>query len=141
MPEIQLPAADLTKALLTFERQPSGLYLPRFLESTAGAAHVSANSVVADTGEQTERKSIGTISAESSAINATSALVTPSVDCYFRQGAPLSNTAVVPTKDGAAGDQLLIGGNTYRVSGIVSGNSLAFITESGSGEVLITPGA
>ena len=39
--EIQLPAPDLTKANLLFEKQQSGLYLPVWQRGANGAAHVA----------------------------------------------------------------------------------------------------
>jgi hypothetical protein len=60
-------------------------------------------------------------------------LVTPSVDCFVKQGS--NPTAVVDT------DVLLLGGNTYRLSGFTTGNKLAFITSGAAGNVWIYPGA
>lgn len=44
MNEIEIPRADLTKAVLLFERQLSGLYVPQWLEGTNNAAHVLVGS-------------------------------------------------------------------------------------------------
>lgn len=38
---MKLPAIDLTKANLLFEKQASGLYLPRWQEGTGGSANVT----------------------------------------------------------------------------------------------------
>ena len=40
MPEMKLPAIDLTKAHLLFEKQASGLYLPTWQEGRKGASNV-----------------------------------------------------------------------------------------------------
>lgn len=40
MTERALPRDDLTKAIMVFEEQPSGLYVPQWLKGTAGAVHV-----------------------------------------------------------------------------------------------------
>ena len=101
---------------------------------TSGAAHVAANSLSALTGGQSSAVSISGTSAQSAAITTGIAVVTPTVDCFFRQG---SN----PTALSNGTDQLLLGGNTYRISGITSGNELAFITTGATGTVYITPGA
>lgn len=62
------------------------------------------------------------------------ATITPTVDCFVRQG-----TNPTALADGT--DQILLGGNTYRLSGILVGNKLAFITSGAAGSVYITPGA
>jgi len=59
---------------------------------------------------------------------------TPTVDCFVRQG---SN----PTALATGVDIFLVGGNTYRLSGILSGNKLAFKTGGATGNVYITPSA
>lgn len=60
-------------------------------------------------------------------------LVYPTVDCFMRQGA--NPVAVVDT------DIPLAGGALYRLSGVVTGNKLAFITSGAAGSVWIYPGA
>lgn len=94
---------------------------------------VNADSIWSLTGGQSESVAISGTSAQSAAITGTHAVVTPTIDCFFRQGA--SPTALA---DGT--DQILLGGNQYRISGIVNGNLLAFITTGGTGTVYITPG-
>jgi len=49
MTEIKLPAIDLTKANLLFERRASGLYVPVWQEGVAGAANVAQNGAVTAT--------------------------------------------------------------------------------------------
>lgn len=100
---------------------------------------VLSDSIIATAGGDTEAKGIGTASVQSSAITTGSALVTSTVDCFFRQGT--TPAAVAPVADGANGDAPLFGGNTYRISGISIGNKLAFITSGDTGVVYITPGA
>jgi hypothetical protein len=99
-----------------------------------GAVYVQAQSIVALTGGQSAAVAISAVSAQSAAITMPSVVVTPTVDCFFRQGAN-------PTALSNGTDQILLATNSYRISGIVSGNKLAFITASGSGTVYITPGA
>jgi len=93
-------------------------------------------SAAVDTGGLSQVVSISSTSAQSSALSTTggvAVLVTPTVDCFVRQG---SN----PTAVNNGTDMLLLGGNTYRLSGIVNGNKLAFITSGAVGSVYITPG-
>ncbi|MDH5524465.1 MAG: hypothetical protein OEY01_10805 [Desulfobulbaceae bacterium] len=71
-------------------------------------------------------------------IGASSALVTPTVDCFVVQGAAPSALAPVV---GTPGDLPLFGGNTYRLSGLIATNKLAFITAGETGTVYVTPGA
>jgi hypothetical protein len=88
-------------------------------------------SLKATAGGDSQGVAISTVSAASAAINAVMAVVTPSVDCFMRQGA-----APVALADGT--DQFLVGGLPYRVS-LTAGNKLAFKTASGTGTVYITP--
>lgn len=82
---------------------------------------------------------ISSTSAQSAAITPTSAVspatvvVTPTVDCFVRQGT--NPTAV---SDGT--DMFLLASSSYRLS-LPRGNKLAFKTVSSSGTVYITPGA
>lgn len=101
-----------------------------------GVHHVvmTEGSIRALSGGQSEAKSLSGTSIQSSAITTGSVIVTPTVDCYFRAG---SN----PTALSNGTDQLLLGGNQYRIIGITSGNKLAFITTGNTGTVYITPGA
>ena len=99
----------------------------------SGTVCVTSSSIIALTGGQSEAIAISGTSAQCTAITAGSALVTSTVDCFFRQGAN-------PTALSNGTDQLLLGGNTYRISGITSGYELAFITTGASGTVYITPG-
>src|SRR3990172_7690254 len=100
------------------------------LKSIAGAALVTDQSLIALTGGQSAAVTISTTSAQSAAITTGWAIVTPSVDCFFRQGTN-------PTALSNGTDQILLAGNSYRINGIVSGDKLAFITASGGGTVYI----
>ncbi len=100
----------------------------------SGNVKTYEQSLSAMTGGQSQSVAISTTSAQSAAITTGSAVVTPSVDCFFRQG-------VSPTALSNGTDQFLLANNTYRISDIVSGNLLAFITASGTGTVYITPGS
>ncbi len=73
-------------------------------------------------------------SAQSAAINAVDAVVTPTVTCFVRKGAN-------PTALADGTDQQLLGGNQYRLNDLVSGQKLAFITSGATGSVHIAPGA
>lgn len=99
----------------------------------SGAASVTAQSVKALSGGQSELISISGTSAQCTAITTGNAVVTPTVDCFFR-------CAANPTALSNGTDQLLLGGNSYRISGITSGYELAFITTGAAGTVYITPG-
>lgn len=77
--------------------------------------------------------SISSTSAQSAVINAGSVVVTPTVDCFVRQG---SNPTAV--SDGT--DMFLLGSVSYRLS-LPRGNKLAFKTTAASGTAYITPGA
>lgn len=94
---------------------------------------VSAVSVKALAGGQSEQVGISATSAQSSAIATKNAVVTPTVDCFFRAGAD-------PTALDDGTDAILLGGNSYRIAGITPGEKLAFISADGSGIVYITPG-
>ena len=98
-----------------------------------GGAHVQAQSITALTGGQSASIAISVTSAQSAAITTGSVVATPTVDCFFRQGSS-------PTALSNGTDQILLANNSFRISGIVSGNKLAFITASGTGTVYITPG-
>ena len=105
---------------------------------TNEATHIEAMSVNTTAGGANKKFTINGTSAQSQAITSSFALVTPSVDCYFREAA--NPTAVAPVTDGALGDNLLIAGNQYRIAGITSGNKLAFITTGATGTVEVCPG-
>ena len=100
----------------------------------SGTVETIEQSITALTGGQSEPISVSTTSAQSSAITSGWAVVTPTIDCFFRQG---SGT---PTALSNGTDQILLGGNSYRITNITSGNKIAFITASGTGTVYITPG-
>lgn len=92
-------------------------------------------SAAVDTGGLSQVVAISGTSAQSSVlttVGGVDALVTPTVDCFVRQGAN-------PTALSNGTDMILLGGNTYRLSGIASGNRLAFITSGAAGSVFITP--
>jgi hypothetical protein len=113
--------------------------LPVTLSGTGGASPsspnlVSESSIFANTGGTSQAVSISSVSAQSSAITDGFAVVTPTTDCFFRAGAN-------PTALSNGTDQILLGGNTYRITNITSGHKLAFITTSATGTVYITPGA
>lgn len=76
--------------------------------------------------------SISGTSAQSAVINAEHVIVTPTTDCFVRQGA--NPTA---TSDGT--DLFLLGLSTYRLD-IPRGAKLAFKTTGATGSVYITPG-
>lgn len=63
------------------------------------------------------------------------ALVHPTVDCFVRRG------AATPVALANGTDMFLPGGCTVRLSGIPSGQMLAFITGGATGTVYITPSA
>ena len=91
------------------------------------------------TGGQSSKVAVSTTSAQSAAFGAATdavpaqyVLITPDTNCFVRQG-----SAPVAVSDGT--DQILLANNTYRVY-VNSGNKLAFITASGTGNVYLTPG-
>lgn len=101
-------------------------------------------SMAVSTGGTSQRISISGTSAQSSVLSSQTVsapnsaggldvLCTVDVDCFVRQG---SN----PTALADGTDQLLLAGNTYRLSGIINGNRLAFITSGGTGNAYLTPG-
>jgi hypothetical protein len=104
------------------------------LKSVNGAALVSASSLNALSGGQSSAVAISGTTAASAAITAGSVVATPTVDCFFRVG------AATPTAVSNGTDQILLGGNTYRISGITSGHMLAFITTGAAGTVYVSPG-
>lgn len=63
------------------------------------------------------------------------AVVTPSATVYFRQGATASASAQ------STSDQMLLGGNTYRLYNLTPGNGLAFVTATGTANVHVAPSA
>ena len=103
-------------------------------ESSPFPSGSQESSLKALSGGQSQAVSISGTSAQSTAISGTSAVVTPTVDCFFRAD---SN----PTALSNGTDQILLGGNQYRIFGITSGHKLAFITTGNTGTVYITPGA
>lgn len=76
--------------------------------------------------------SISGTSAQSAVINASEVVVTPTADCFVRQG-----TNPTATSDGT--DLFLLGLTSYRL-GIARGAKLAFKTTGATGSVYITPG-
>lgn len=91
------------------------------------------------TGGQSSKVSISTTSAQSATFGAATdavpnqyVLVTPDVTCFMRQG-------VNPTAVSDGTDQIILANTTYRTF-VNSGNKLAFITASGTGNVYLTPG-
>lgn len=91
-------------------------------------------SMAARSGGQSQSVSMSTTSAQSTAINAEWAVVTPDSACFFRKGAN-------PTALSNGADQYLAAGSAYRINGLQEGDKLAFIVASGTGTVYITPGA
>ena len=77
--------------------------------------------------------SISGTSAQSSAITSDSVTVYATTDCFFRSG-----TNPTALSDGT--DDFLPSGAKFRISGITSGQKLAFKTTSATGTVYITPG-
>jgi hypothetical protein len=61
----------------------------------------------------------------------TTVIVTPSVNCFVRQG-------VDPTATNDGTDLFLLGGQSYRIN-VADTHRLAFRTASGSGTVYLTP--
>jgi len=108
--------------------------VPRQMGVTAAGAMSIEGSLIALTGGQSSKVSISSASAASAAFTVSMVIATPTADCFFRQGAAPEALA-----DGT--DQLLLANNTYRITGIVSGNKLAFITTGAAGTVYISPGA
>lgn len=90
-------------------------------------------SLIANAGNTSQAVSMSTTSAQSAAMPGNSALVSPSVDCFMRQGDD-------PTALATGVDQFLFGGFAYRVK-TNPGQKLAFKLASGTGTVYITPGA
>lgn len=88
--------------------------------------------VLADAGTSSSVAISGT-SAQSATINADFAIVTPTADCFVRQGSNPTATA-----DGT--DVFLVAFNTYRLA-LPRGNKLAFRTTGATGAVYLTPGA
>ena len=85
------------------------------------------------TGGQSESVAVSGTSAQSSAYTVPELVVTVLVHTFVRQGTN-------PTALANGTDQLLLGPNSYRLSGITSGNKLAFITaDASSSTVYITP--
>lgn len=89
----------------------------------------ATSSVVAISGASAQSAAFG----DAAKMNNTTVLVSPSVDCFVRQG---SN----PTAVANGTDMLLRGAQTYRVL-VAPGNKLAFITSGGAGNVYLTPAA
>lgn len=122
---------DSNVILLVQKDSSSGVLTPQ--TTTNGAAPVVANSVNALVGGQSAAISISSTSAQSSAITTGFVTVTPTVDCFFRQGAN-------PTSLSNGTDDFLLANNKYRISGVPNGNKLAFVTTGAAGTVYITPG-
>ena len=95
---------------------------------------VTEYSMPVHAGGTSQSVAISTTSAQSAALSFGTAVVTPTANCFVRQG---SN----PTALANGTDQYLVANNSYRLTGIVPGNKLAFITGTGTGTVYITPGA
>lgn len=93
-------------------------------------------SVKADVGALSAAVAVSGVSAQSAAFSFAAgggdAVVTPTCDVFFRQGAN-------PTALSDGTDMILLGGQSYRVSGILSANKLAFKTSGATGTVYITP--
>lgn len=88
-------------------------------------------------GGQSSKISISTSSAQSATFTFPNmpqgyVLITPDVPCFVRQG-------VNPTAVSDGTDQYLPANTIYRAF-VNSGNKLAFITASGTGNVYLTPG-
>lgn len=108
-------------------------YVNRPLSTDSPPGLFQEHSIAALTGGQSASVAISSTSAQSAAITTGGALVTPTVDCFMRQG-------VNPTALSNGTDQLLLANNTYRVGYIENDNKLAFITTAATGSVYITPG-
>jgi hypothetical protein len=105
---------------------------PRPVKSLADIQMFSEATLSVPAGATSQKVAMTTASAQSTAIAGTVALVTPDATCFVRQGA-------APTANSDGTDMLLLANNTYRVL-LTSGNKLAFIVASGTGNVYITPG-
>lgn len=101
--------------------------------TNAAVSGVKELSIDIGAGGTSQVVAISATSAQSAAIASSRAVITPTVDCFVRQG---SN----PTALSDGTDQFLVGGQMYRVS-LTAGNKLAFKTATGTGSVYITPGA
>lgn len=102
--------------------------------NTAGAINVMPDSIQATSGGQSESVALSGTSAQSSAILSDRCTVFVTVDCFIRHG---SN----PTALSTGVDDIIPAGNKVRISGIIPGNKLAFITGGATGTAYITPGA
>ncbi len=92
-------------------------------------------SLNANRGGRAQKVSISTTSAQSGVLSGVRfAVVTPSVECFYRCD---SNPTAV--SDGT--DDILLAGHSYRINDIRDGDKMAFITASGTGSVYISPGA
>lgn len=98
------------------------------------AGRIFLESALVLSGGQSSVVAVSGTSAQSLVITTENVVVTTTVDCFVRQD---SNPTAV--SDGT--DQILLGGNQYRLAGIVTGNKLAFKTTGATGNVYITPGA
>lgn len=122
-----------------YSQGPSGMF---FKTDGSGPYSVDADgnawaaggevSMQLDTGGRSQVVAITGASAQSTAITGSTIVITPTVDCFARQG--LNPTAVANGTD-----SFLLAGVSRRLS-IVSGNKVALIAASASGSAYITPG-
>lgn len=93
----------------------------------SGASSVSLHSFIVDEGGNSELVTVSDVSAQSAAIDATSAIVSPSVDCHVRQGEPDIETGSIVAQDGGTeGDTVTAGTITLTLDDTPTGeNQLA----------------
>jgi len=95
--------------------------------------HITAVSIIALSGGESQKLTLTSSSVQTLQITTGFVVVTPTVDCFFRQG-----INPVSLSDGT--DQILQANNSYRIGRIVNGNIIAFITEGLTGTVYVSPG-
>lgn len=100
----------------------------------ANPRHITAVSMIALKGGESQKISITNTSTQTSQINTGFVIITPTVDCFFRQG-----VNPIALNDGT--DQFLQANNSYRIGQIIKGNLISFIAESSSGTVYVSPGS
>jgi hypothetical protein len=107
--------------------------LPVFIPESSTSAPTTENSIPILTGGQSQKVTVTAASAQSSAITTDKINIYADVDCFVRQGTD-------PTALADGTDQIIPAGVMLRGYEITSGNKLAFIAVSTSGNVYLTPG-
>ena len=85
-------------------------------------------------GGQSSKLVLSGANVQSAALTSTSYVVTADTDCFVRTGAN-----PIAVADGT--DQFLLGGSAYRVTPLMIGDKLSFITSGAGGNVYLTPDA